>query len=417
MGFGDRLRHAWNAFFTGDGRRRPEPMGNIGPGSSYRQDRLRMFISNERSILASILMRLAIDISSIDIRHARLDDDGRYLEDIDSGLNSCFTLQANIDQPGQMFRRDIAMTMLDRGSVAIVPIDTTVNPNLSGGWDVKTMRVAEIREWYPRKVRVWVYNDDERVGERQEVIVDKDIVAIVENPLYTVMNEFNSTLKRLIRKLNLLDVVDEQSASGKLDLIVQLPYVIKSEARRQQAEQRRRDLEFQLRGSQYGIAYTDGTEKITQLNRAAENNLMNQVEYLTRELYAQLGLTAEVMNGTADEATMLNYWNRTIKPCVSAIVEAMRPVFLTKTARSQGQSIVFFRDAFALVPIGGENGLGDVIDKLNRNEVISANESRQILGMRPSREPNADRLINSNMPGGNTTTPPNDTVVTDPRDS
>jgi hypothetical protein len=330
------------------------------------------------------------------MRHVRQDDQKRYLEDIDSGLNTCLTVEANIDQAARAFRQDIAMTLFDRGVAALVAVDTSINPEESGGYDILTLRVGEVVTWYPKHVRVSVYN--ESTGEREEVTIHKSAVAIIENPLYSVMNEPNSTLQRLLHKLNLLDSIDEQSASGKLDLIIQLPYVIKSEARRQQAEQRRADIEFQLKGSQYGIAYTDGTEKITQLNRPAENNLMAQVEYLTAMLYGQLGLTEEVMNGTADEKAMLNYWNRTIEPVLTAVVEGMRRTFLTKTARTQKQDVVFFRDPFRLVPI--EN-IAEIADKFTRNEIMTSNEIRQVVGLAPHKDPKADKLVNSNMPQRN----------------
>jgi len=327
------------------------------------------------------------------MRHVRTDDQNRYLEDIDSGLNNCLTVEANIDQAARAFRQDIAMTLFDRGCAAIVPVDTTLNPETNGGYDILTLRVGEIVTWYPKHVVVSLYN--EAKGRREEIVLQKSAVAIVENPLFSVMNEPNSTLQRLLHKLNLLDVVDRQSASGKLDLIIQLPYVIKSEARRQQAQQRREDIEFQLKGSQYGIAYTDGTEKITQLNRPAENNLMNQIEYLVKMLYGQLGLTDEIMNGTADEKAMLNYWNRTVEPVLTAIVESMRRTFLTKTARTQKQSVFYFRDPFRLVPI--EN-IAEIADKFTRNEIMTANEIRQVVGMAPSKDKKADQLTNSNMP-------------------
>jgi hypothetical protein len=329
------------------------------------------------------------------MRHIRNDDQDRYLEDMDSGLNNCLTVEANIDQAAQAFRIDLALTLFDKGVAAIVPIDTSVNPgNTVGGYDILTMRIGEIVQWYPHHVQLWLYN--EKLGIRQQITLHKSTVAIVENPLYSVMNEPNSTLQRLIYKLNMLDAIDEQSASGKLDLIIQLPYVIKSEARRQAAEQRRKDIEFQLKGSQYGIAYTDGTEKITQLNRPAENNLMDQITFLTSMFYSQLGLTDEIMNGTANEQTMLNYWNRTIEPTLKAITEGMARVFLTKTARTQKQTISFFRDPFRLIPI--EN-IAKIADVFSRNEILSANEIRQIIGYRPSSEAKADKLINSNIRG------------------
>lgn len=393
MGIRDRLAHAWNAFVTNDRAENVFGMGGAGEETRSRQDRPRMRLGTERSIIASIYNRLAIDVASVGIRHVRLDENERYLDDIDSGLNNCLMVEANIDQGASAFRQDMAMTLFEAGVIAVVPVDTTLDPRQTGSWDVKTMRVGTVIGWGPTKVRVSLY--DERDGKRKEIPVDKSMVAIVENPLYTVMNEPNSTLQRLIRKLNLLDAVDEQSSSGKLDLIIQLPYVIKSDARREAAEQRRKDIEFQLSGSKYGIAYADGTEKITQLNRPAENNLLKQVEYLTAMLYGQLGLTEEVMNGTADEATMLNYWNRTIEPILRAITEAMARTFLTKTARSQLQSIMYFRDPFKLVPI---TTIAEIVDKFTRNEVASANEMRQVIGMKPSKDPEADKLKNSNMP-------------------
>lgn len=391
-GFVDRIKHAWNAFSNEDDERRIYSYGDYGASSGLRPDRARFRISNERSIITSIYTRLSIDVASVGIRHVRLDDQNRYKEDIKSSLNECLTLEANLDQASRAFRQDIAMTLFDKGVAAIVPVDTTLNP-MTSSFDIRTMRVGEIVGWYPKHVRLSVYNENR--GRREEITLEKKFVAIVENPLYAVMNEPNSTLQRLIRKLNLLDAVDEQTSSGKLDLIIQLPYVIKTEARRSQAEQRRKDIEFQLKGSQYGIAYTDGTEKITQLNRPAENNLLKQVEYLTNMLYGQLGITEEVMNGTADEKAMLNYYNRTIEPVVSAITEAMRRSFLTKTARSQGQSVVFFRDPFKLVPI---NDIAEIADKFTRNEILSSNEIRSIVGIPPSSDPKADELRNSNMP-------------------
>lgn len=393
MNFGARLRHAWNAFQ--DVVQYP-PVMDGGTYTSGRADRVRLNFSNEKSIISSIFTRIAIDVASIDFRHVRLDDKDRYLEDIDSGLNSCLSVETNIDQTPRAFKQDFVLSLFDKGCIAIVPIDTTENPTISGSYDIKTMRVAEIAQWYTRHVRVRVWNDLK--GRKEEIILPKSMVAIVENPLYLVMNETNSTLQRLIRKLNLLDVVDEQSSSGKLDLIIQLPYIIKSDARRQQAEQRRKDIEFQLKGSQYGIAYTDGTEKITQLNRPAENNLLNQVKVLIEMLYSQLGLTPEVMNGTADERTMLNYHNRTIAPIADSLVEAMRRSFLTKTARTQGQTIMYFHDPFKFVTVGD---IADIADKLSRNEILTGNEIRQIIKYRPSTDPKADELRNSNMPQPN----------------
>jgi putative sterol carrier protein len=395
--FGTALKHAWNVFTTNVNKARP--YGYYGTGNAGRRpDRLRFRIPNERSLVSSIYTRLSIDVASIDMRHVRLDDEKRYKEDIDSGLNNCLTVEANIDQAARAFRQDIALTLFDRGVAALVPVDTTISPETSGGYDILTLRVGEITQWFPQHVRISVYNEES--AQREEITLHKTAVAIVENPLYSVMNEPNSTLQRLLQKLNLLDVVDEQSASGKLDIIIQLPYVIKSEARREQAEQRRKDIEFQLKGSQYGIAYTDGTEKITQLNRPAENNMMAQIEYLTQMLYGQLGLTEEVMNGTADEKAMLNYWNRTIEPVLSAITEAMIRTFLTKTARTQKQTVAFFRDPFRLVPI--EN-IAEIADKFTRNEIMTSNEMRQVVGMAPHPDPKADKLMNSNMPQGSDT--------------
>lgn len=393
--FSTTLRHAWNVFTNQDVRAKAAP-SSAGGGYGRRPDRIRFRVPNERSIISSIYTRLSIDVASVDMRHIRLDTQKRYLEDIDSGLNNCLTLEANIDQAARAFRQDIAMTLFDRGVAALVAVDTSINPDRTGGYDILTLRVGEVITWYPQHVRVSVYN--EATAKREEITLHKSNVAIIDNPLYSVMNEPNSTLQRLLLKLNLLDAIDEQSASGKLDLIIQLPYVIKSEARRQQAEQRRSDIEFQLKGSQYGIAYTDGTEKITQLNRPAENNLMAQVEYLTEMLYGQLGLTEEVMNGTADEKAMLNYWNRTIEPVLTAIVESMRRTFLTKTARTQLQTIQFFRDPFRLVPI--EN-IAEIADKFTRNEIMTSNEMRQVVGMAPHSDPKADKLVNSNMPTSN----------------
>lgn len=392
MPIGAALKHAWNVFSNQDDRVKSAPISR-GGGYSQRPDRNKLRFSNERSIISSIYTRLAIDVASIDMRHVRLDEQKRYIDDIESGLNNCLTLEANLDQAATAFRQDIALTLFDKGVAAIVPVDTTINPATSGGFDILTMRVGEVVAWYPEHVRINLYNESKMM--REEIVLNKTAVAIIENPLYTVMNEYNSTLQRLIHKLNLLDSVDEQSASGKLDVIIQLPYVIKSESKRQQAEQRRQDIEFQLKGSQYGIAYIDGTEKITQLNRPAENNLMSQVEYLTTMLYSQLGLTDEVMNGTADEEAMLNYWNRTIEPILTAIVEGMRRRFLTKTARTQNQSIMFFKDPFALVPVGQ---IAEIADKFTRNEILASNEIRQAIGYKPHPDPKADQLINSNMP-------------------
>jgi Phage portal protein len=391
--FTDRLVHAWNSFTNPTDDNEDYSFGALGASYGSRPDRVRLHYSNERSIISSIYTRLSIDVASVDVRHVRTDTEKRYSEELDSGLNSCLTIEANIDQAARAFRQDIAMTLFDKGVAAIVPVDTTIDPAVSGSWDIKTMRVGEVITWYPHHVRVFLYN--EAVGYRQEITLAKSLVAIVENPLYSVMNEQNSTLQRLIRKLSLLDTVDEASSSGKLDLIIQLPYIIKSDARRKQAEQRRTDIEFQLKSSKYGIAYTDGTEKVTQLNRPVENSLLAQITYLTNMLYGQLGLTEEVMNGTANEASMLNYVNRTIEPVMAAVTEAMKRTFLTKTARSQLQSIMYFRDPFKLVPIAS---IADIADKFARNEIMSSNEIRQVIGFKPSTDPNADKLLNSNMP-------------------
>lgn len=387
--FGSRLKHAWNVFMNRD-----PTMYNQSIGTSYlfRPDRIRLTRGNERTITAAIYNRIALDVSAISFRHVRLDENNRYISDIDSDLNECLNLRANCDQSSRAFIQDVVMSMFDEGSVAIVPVDTTFDPKLTGAYDIQSMRVGQILDWYPAHVRVKVYN--EQKGEKREIIVPKSMVAIVENPLYAVINEPNSTMQRLVRKLNLLDTIDEQSGSGKLDLIIQLPYVVKTEARKKQAEQRRRDIENQLSGSKYGIAYTDGTERITQLNRAVENNLMSQIEYLTSMLYSQLGITQSIMDGTADEKTMLNYYNRSIEPIVSAIVDSMKIKFLTKTARSQRQSIMFFRDPFKLVPV---DQLAEIADKFTRNEIATSNEMRQIIGMKPSKDPNADELRNKNI--------------------
>ena len=389
ISFTTRLKHAWNAFFNKDPT---DYYKNVGISYTYRPDRPRLTRGNERSIVTSVYNRIALDASSITIQHVRLDKNNRFLSVIDSGLNNCLTVEANIDQTGRAFIQDIVMSMLDEGCVAIVPVDTTFNPEITGSYDILSMRTGKILEWYPSHVKVRVYN--EKTGHKEDIILPKSTVGIVENPLYAVINEPNSTMQRLIRKLNLLDVVDEQSSSGKLDLIIQLPYVIKSEARRQQAEKRRQDIVDQLAGSKYGIAYTDGTERITQLNRPVENNLMKQIEYLTSMLYSQLGITQSILDGTADDKTMLNYYNRTIEPILSAIVDEMKRKFLTKTARSQLQSILFFRDPFKLVPV---NDISEIADKFTRNEIMTSNEIRQIIGMKPSDDPKADELRNKNL--------------------
>jgi hypothetical protein len=395
MGFLGKIKemyHSWNAFQAQE--RTPE-FHSTGAVTSFghRPDRNRSRWNTERTILASIITRLSMDAAAIDIRHVRTDDNDRYVEDIDSGLNNCLKVEANIDQGARHFRQDLYSTMLETGTTSAVPIDTSEDPEVIGSYDIKTLRVGEVVQWWPRRIGMKVYNDIK--GQRQDLVMDKKVVAIAENPFYSVMNEPNSTLKRLTHKLQLLDAVDDQLSSGKLDLIIQLPYVIKSPARREQANQRRTDIEDQLKGSKYGIAYTDGTEKITQLNRPAENNLLVQVESLTKQLYTELGLTPEIMNGTADEAAMLNYYTRTIEPIVTAVVEAMRRTFLTRTGRSQKQSIMFFRDPFKLVPV---SQLADIADKFTRNKIATPNDIRQIVGWKPSKDPSADKLENANMP-------------------
>lgn len=388
MSFGSRLKHAWNAFTGTD----YTTYQDVGPGYSSRPDRIRLTRGNERSIITSVYNRIALDVAALNVQHIHLDENGRFLSVIQDGLNTCLTVEANIDQTARAFIQDIVVSMLDEGCVAIVPVDTTYDPSVTGSYDIQTMRVGKILDWYPQHVRVRLYN--ERTGTKENILVPKSTVAIVENPLYAVVNEPNSTMQRLIRKLNLLDVIDEQSGSGKLDLIIQLPYVIKTEARRQQAENRRKDIEAQLSGTKYGIAYADGTERITQLNRSVNNNLMSQIEYLTSMLYSQLGITQSILDGTADEKTMLNYNNRTIEPIISAIVDEMKRKFLTKTARSQSQSISFFRDPFKLVPV---NDIAEIADKFTRNEIMTSNEIRQVIGMKPSDDPRADELRNKNL--------------------
>ena len=389
MGLRDRLQHAWNAFFNRD------PTSNYRTNEisySYRPDRPRLSRGNERSIVTAIYNRIALDVASIDIKHCKLDENGRYVKDMKSGLNECLTVEANMDQTARAFIQDVVISMLDEGVVAVVPVDTTLNPKTTGSYDITSMRTGKILEWSATSVKIKVYND--RTGQKEDIILPKSMVGIIENPLYSVINEPNSTMQRLIRKLNLLDSIDEQSGAGKLDLILQLPYIIKTDARRQQAEQRRKEIEMQLAGSKYGIAYTDGTERVTQLNRPVENNLMKQIEYLTSMLYSQLGFHQTILDGTADEKTMLNYTNRTIEPIASAIVDEFKRKFLTKTARTQGQSIEFFRNPFRLVPI---NNIADIADKFTRNEILTSNEIRQIIGMKPSDDPKADQLVNSNI--------------------
>ena len=394
MKFTDRIKHSWNAFLNRDPTYNYRDLG--GPSYGYRPDRMRFTRGNERSIVTSVYNRIALDAASIDIMHVQLDKDNRFESIRESALNECLTRNANIDQTGRAFIQDVVMSMLDEGCVAIVPVDTTFNPDVTNSYEINTMRTAKIVEWYPAHVKVNLYND--RTGRKEDLILPKKTVAIIENPLYAVINEPNSTMQRLIRKLNLLDVIDEQSGSGKLDLIIQLPYVIKTDARRQQAEQRRKDIEMQLSGSKYGIAYTDGTERITQLNRSVDNNLMKQIEYLTSMLYSQLGITQAILDGSADDKTMLNYYNRTIEPIVSAIVDEIQRKFLTKTAITQKQAILYFRDPFRLVPV---NEIAEIADKFTRNEIMTSNEIRQIVGMKPSKDPNADELRNKNLSESN----------------
>lgn len=390
MGFLDRLQHGWNAFVK---NRDPTPSyAYYGDSYFYRPDRPRFTRGNERTITTSVYNRIALDVASIDVKHCRIDDNGRFKSEITSGLNACLNLEANLDQTGRAFRQDVVMSMLDEGCIAIVPIETTLDPKVSESYDISSMRVGKILEWYPAHVKVRVYN--EKIGKKEDIVVPKKTVGIVENPLFAVINEPNSTMQRLVRKLALLDQIDEQSGSGKLDLIIQLPYVIKTEARRNQAEDRRKDIERQLSGSKYGIAYTDGTERITQLNRPVENNLMKQIEYLTSMLYSQLGITQTILDGTADDKTMLNYYSRTVEPIISAIVDEMKRKFLSKTARTQGQTILFFRDPFKLVPV---NDIAEIADKFARNEIMTSNEIRQVIGMMPSDDPKADQLVNSNI--------------------
>ena len=388
MSLGARLKHAWNVFTAN------ETVGarwDIGPSYFYRPDRPIFSRGNERSIITSVYNRIALDVAAISIQHVRLDDEGRFTSVMNSTLNDCLSLEANLDQTGRAFIQDIVQSMLDEGCVAIVPVDTDIDPD-EGSYKIETMRTGKILEWYPQHVKVRVYN--EQTGKKEDVLVSKRTVAIVENPFYAVMNEPNSTMQRLIRKLNILDAIDEQSGSGKLNLIIQLPYVIKTEARRQQAEKRRKDIEEQLSGSKYGVAYTDGTEHVVQLNRPVDNNIMSQIEYLTSMLYSQLGLTQSIMDGSADDKTMLNYLTRTVEPILSAIVDEMKRKFLSKTARSQKQSILFFRDPFKLVPVGE---IAEIADKMTRNEIMTSNEIRQKIGMTPSKDPNADKLRNSNL--------------------
>lgn len=402
MGLIDRLQHGWNAFMNRD----PTPYSNAGSSYYTRPDRVRFSGGNERSIVTSVYNRIAMDAAAIEIKHVRLDEDDRYIETIDSGLNDCISFEANIDQTGRAFLQDVYMSMLDEGCIAIVPVDTTINPKVTGSYDINSMRTAKILEWKPKEVRVRLYND--RTGNKEELWLPKSMVAIVENPLYAVINEKNSTMQRLIKKLNLLDAIDEQSGAGKLDMIIQLPYLIRSQTRRDQAEERRKSIEEQLSNSKYGVAYADGTERIIQLNRPLENNLLKQIEYLTSMLFSQLGITQAILDGTADEATMLNYYNRTIEPIVAAPVDEMKRKFLTKTARTQRQSIMYFRDPFKLVPV---IELAKIADTMTRNEIMTSNEIRQEIGLKPSKDPKADQLVNSNLNQSNEVANATDEVV------
>lgn len=389
MTFGERLQHAWNIFTN----RNPTGLSSVGgPTSSYRPDRPIVGMSTNQTIINSIINRIAMDIATININHVKVDDDGRFLDIIDSGLNECLSLSANLDQTSMAFIQDVVISMLDEGAVAIIPVDMETDPKMSGGFDIRSLRTGSILEWRPDHVRVRVYN--EKTGLKEDIEVPKRLACIIENPLYTVMNAPNSTMKRLIRKMYLLDMMDEKNSSGKLDLIIQLPYIVKSEARRQQAENRRKEIEMQLTGSKYGIAYTDGTEKITQLNRPVENNLFKQVEYLTESLYSQLGITPSIIDGTADEKTMLNYFNRTIDPIINAIILEMKRKFLTKTARTRKQSIMYFRNQFTLASV---TEIAEIADKFTRNEIASSNDIRQLIGWKPSNDPSADELRNKNL--------------------
>lgn len=388
-----RIRSAWNIFRYGE--RMPTDYQDLGVGYGYRPDRVQMFLSNQTSTISSVYNRIGIDVAAIAIQHVRTDENGQYVDAIPSGLNNCLTVEANIDQTGRAFIQDVVMSMCDEGTVAIVPIDTTIDPNVSGSYDVLTMRTGRILQWYSNHVQVEVYN--RRTSLKEPIILPKTMVAVIENPLYAVMNQPNSTLQRLIDKINLLDVIDTESGSGRLDLIIQLPYVIKTEARQKQAEKRKEAIETQLKDSRYGIAYIDGTEKITQLNRPAENNLMEQIEYLTSMLWSQLGMTKDVFEGTAEEKAMVNYYNRTIEPMLGAITDSMKRVFLTKTGRSQGQSIMAIRDPFKLVPAAE---LAELADKFTRNEIVTSNEFRGVIGMKPSSDPKADELRNKNLNQG-----------------
>lgn len=393
MGFLDRLAHAWNAFkqLEEPNTYRAPNYFNLGYSTTQRPDRMYFSKGNERSIVTAVYNRIAIDCAAVKIQHVKMDEKDRYSETVDSKLNNCLNIEANKDQTGRAFVQDLIQSMFDEGCVAAVPIDTSIDPKL-GSFDIESIRVGKITQWYPDDVQIEVYND--RIGQKQTIMMPKKSVAIIENPLYSIMNAPNSTLQRLIRKLNILDAIDEQSGSGKLDLIIQLPYIVKTETRRQQAEKRRKDIEEQLSGSKYGIAYTDGTEKITQLNRGVENNILNQITYLTSMLFSQLGITEEVLNGTANESTMNNYLKRTVEPIVAAVVDEFKRKFLTKTARTQKQTIMYFLDPFKLIPM---SNLAEFGDKFTRNEILSSNEIRQLIGFKPVKDPMADELRNKNI--------------------
>lgn len=407
------IKHAWNSFDTLDPNSSTSTLySDVGPSTTFRPDRTRFRYSNEKTIVTALYVRMAIDIASVPIRHIRVDENKQYKEDMDSLLNNCLQVEANLDQGARQFRQDFVQTLFDEGVVAIVPVDTDLNPLVTGGYDIVSMRVGRILQWYPRHIKVRVYNDHQDKGIREDIILPKNMVAIVENPLYSIMNESNSTLQRLLRKLNLLDAVDEQSASGNLDIIIQLPYVIRTEQRRDEARRRTQEIEAQLRNSQHGIAYADGTEKIVQLNRPSENNLMSQVDYLTKMLYSQLGITEEVMSGTADEPTMINYFNRTVEPILDAFCEALSRAFLTKTARSQGQTVKYFNDPFKLVPV---KDLAEIVDKFTRNEVASSNDMRAVIGWRPSTDPKANQLLNKNIPAAYGELPQNGVAPVKPK--
>lgn len=405
MGLRDRLQHGWNAFWS---NRDPTVDHYSGYSYSKRPDRPILTRGNERSIVASAQVRIALDVASLVVKHCKLDENGQLKEIMKTGLNRCLTEEANIDQTARAFLFDVALSLLDEGVIAVVPVETTIDPMVSGSWDVTSMRVGKILQWKPQHVQVRLY--DERIGEKKDIWLPKSTVAIIENPFYAVMNEPNSTGKRLARKLALLDVIDEQSGSGKLDMIIQLPYLVKGELKKKQAEERRNSIKDQLKNDPYGIAYIDGTEKVTQLNRPLENNLMKQIEYLTTMYYSQLSMTQSILDNTADEQTQLNYINRTIEPIISAIVDEMKRKFLTKTARSQGQTIKFFRDPFKLVPI---NNIADIADKFTRNEIVTSNEFRQIIGMMPSKDPKADQLVNSNIRQPDETAPAKPEAIED----